>query len=90
MQLYFYDTNETIRHRIQRSPNLDEGVIRTLLRLLEDNPYVRVFRRFCNISNLDEYRIELNIDIGVDQRRYNTPNVSQVATIWEEGSDTAK
>jgi hypothetical protein len=43
MQLYFYDTYETIRHRIQRPPNIDEGVIRTVLRLLEDNPYVRVF-----------------------------------------------
>jgi hypothetical protein len=31
MQLYFYDTDETIRHRIQRSPNLDEGLIRTVL-----------------------------------------------------------
>jgi hypothetical protein len=90
MQLYFYDTDETIRHRIQRSPNLDEGVIRTILWLLEDNPYVHVFRSLGNIANLDEYRIVLNTDIGVDQRRYNTPIVSQVAAIWEEGNDTAK
>jgi hypothetical protein len=81
MQLYFYDTDETIRHRIQRSPNLDEGVIRTVLRILEDNPYVRVFRSLGNVANLDEYRIELNTDIGVDQRRYNTPTISQVAAI---------
>jgi hypothetical protein len=43
MQLYFYDTDETAQHRIQLSPNLDEGVIRTVLLLLGDNPYVRVF-----------------------------------------------
>jgi hypothetical protein len=43
MQLYFYDADETIQHIIQRSPNLDEGVIRTILRLLEENPYVHVF-----------------------------------------------
>jgi hypothetical protein len=43
-----------------------------------------------NIANLDEFRIELNTKIGVDQRRYNTPTVSHVAAIWEEGSDTAK
>jgi hypothetical protein len=66
MQLYFYDTDETIQHRIQRSPNLDEGVIRTVLRLLEDNPYARVFWSLGNIVNLDEYRIELSIDIGVN------------------------
>jgi hypothetical protein len=76
MQLYFYDTDETIRHRIQWSPNLHEGVIRTVLQLLEDNPYVCVFRSLGNVANLDEYRIELNTDIGVDQRRYNAPTVS--------------
>jgi hypothetical protein len=31
-----YDTDETIWHRIQWSPNLDEGVLRTVLRLLEE------------------------------------------------------
>jgi hypothetical protein len=66
MQLYFYDTDETIRHRIRRSPNLDEGVIMIVLQLLEDNPYVHVFRSLGNVANLDEYRIELNTDIGVD------------------------
>jgi hypothetical protein len=71
MQLYFYDTDKTIWHRIQRSPNLDEGVIRTVLQLLEDNPYAHVFRSLGNIANLHAYRIELNTDIGVDQRRYN-------------------
>jgi hypothetical protein len=57
---------------------------------LEDNPYARVFQSLGNVANLDEYQIELNIDIGVDQRRYNAPTVSQVAAIWEEGSDTTK
>jgi hypothetical protein len=76
MQLYFYDTDETIRHRIQRSPNLDEGVIRIVLRILEDNPYVCALRSLGNIANLDEYRIELNTDFGADQRRYNAPTIS--------------
>jgi hypothetical protein len=66
MQLYFYDADETIRHRIQLSPNLDEGVIRTVLRILEDNPYVCVFWSLGNVANLDEYQIELNTSIGVD------------------------
>jgi hypothetical protein len=90
MQLYFYDTDEILQHRIQRSPNLDEGVIRIVLQLLENNPYICVFRSLGNIANLDDCRIELNTDIGVDQRRYNAISVSQVAAIWEEGSDTAK
>jgi hypothetical protein len=57
---------------------------------LEDNPYARVFWSLGNVINLDEYRIELNTDVGVDQRRYNAPTISQVVAIWEEGSDTAK
>jgi hypothetical protein len=61
-----------------------------VLRLLEENPYARVFRSLGNVANLDEYRIELNTDIRVDQRRYNAPTVSQVSAIWEEGNDTAK
>jgi hypothetical protein len=58
-------------------------VISTVLRLLEDNPYVCVFRSLGNVANLDEYRIELYTDIGVDQRRYNAPTIFQVAAIWE-------
>jgi hypothetical protein len=90
IQLYFYDIDETIRHIIQRSPNLDEGLIRTVLQILDDNPYVHAFRSLDDVSNLDEYKIELNTDIGVDQRRYNAPTVLQVAAIWEEGTDTKR
>jgi hypothetical protein len=90
IQLYFYDIDETIRHIIQRSPNLDEGLIRTVLQILDDNPYVHAFRSLGDVSNLDEYKIELNTDIGVDQRRYNAPTVLQVAAIREEGTDTKR
>jgi hypothetical protein len=57
---------------------------------LEDNPWVHTFQSLGNVPNLDEYQIELNIDIGVDKRRYNAPTVSQVEAIWEEWGDTAK
>jgi hypothetical protein len=66
MQLYSYDIDETIWHRIQWSPNPNKGVIRTVLRILEDNPYVCAFWSLGNVAKLDEYRIELNTDIGVD------------------------
>jgi hypothetical protein len=62
MQLYFYDTDETIWHIIQQSPNFDKGVIRIVLRLLEDNTYACIFWSLGNVANLDEYRIELNTD----------------------------
>jgi hypothetical protein len=50
--------------------------VRVVLRLLEDNPYIPVFWSLGNIENLDEYRIELNTNIAVVQRRYNAPTIS--------------
>ena len=37
--------------------------------------------------DFDEYKIELNTTISVDQRRYNAPATKQVAAIWQDGSD---
>jgi len=39
------------------------------------------------MQNLDEFKIELNTSIGVDQRRYSAPTMEQVAAIWQDGSD---
>ena len=36
---------------------------------------------------MDEFKIELNTSISVDQRRYNAPDMEQVAAIWQDGSD---
>ena len=87
MQLYFYDTDETLAHRSKRSPHLDANLIRAILQILENNPYVRVFRSVGEMQNLDEYKIELNTNISVDQRRYNAPAMEQVDAIWQDGSD---
>ena len=73
MQLYFYDTDETLSQRIKRSPHPDSKLIRSILLILENNPYVRVFRSVSQMQNLDELKIELNTSISVDQRRYNAP-----------------
>jgi len=90
MQLYFYDTDETLSQRIKRSPHLDSKLIRAILRILENNPYVRVFRNVGQMQNFDELKIELNTSISVDQRRYNAPAMDQVAAIWQDGSDEKK
>ena len=42
------------------------------------------------MQNLDEFKIELNTSISVDQRRYNAPTMEQVAAIWQDGSDEKK
>jgi hypothetical protein len=86
-QLYIYDTDENLVHRAKRSPDLNIEVIRRILGILEQNPYAQVFKSLGSVPNLDEYRISLNTDIKLDQRRYNAPTTSQVAAIWVEGSD---
>ena len=57
MQLYFYDTDETLSQRIKRSPYLDSKLIRAILLILENNLYVRVFRSVGQMQNLDELKI---------------------------------
>ncbi|CAD6267493.1 unnamed protein product [Miscanthus lutarioriparius] len=87
MQLYFYDTYETMHHRIKRSPHLDAGVIRSILNIMQDNPYVQILKSLGTLTNLDCYTIELNTSISVDQRRYNAPAMEQVAAIWFDRND---
>ena len=66
MQLYFYDTDETMHHRIKRSPHLDAHVIHTILDIMQENPYVQVFKSVGTLTNLDCYTIALNTSISVD------------------------
>lgn len=87
LQLYIYDTDENLFHGVKRSPNLRLDLIQKILTILEHNPYAQVFKSIGAVSNLDEYRISLNTDINLDQRRYNTPTTLQVAAIWVEGTD---
>ena len=90
LQLYIYDTDENLLHRVKRSLNLRLDLIRKILTILEHNPYAQVLKSLGAVPNLDEYRISLNTDINLDQRRYNAPTTSQVAAIWVEGSDPHK
>ena len=87
MQLYFYDTDETIAHRTRRSPHLDADLIRKILGILQINPYVQCFKSLGTMGNLQEYNITLNTTISVDQRRFNAPAKEQVAAIWMDGND---
>ena len=66
LQLYFYDTDETMHHRMKRSPHLDANVIRTILNIMQHNPYVQAFKSLDTLTNLDCYAIELDTSISVD------------------------
>ena len=58
LQLYFYDTEDrTLAHRAKWSPDLDINIIRNILWILQDNPYVQTFNRVGAFPNLDNYCI---------------------------------
>jgi hypothetical protein len=90
MQLYFYDDDPSLTHRKEASRQLDEEVIQKLTNILRGNPYSEQLRSLgAHRDNLQDCRIELNIDQKLDQRRYNLLISSEVAAIWVEGSDLA-
>ncbi|CAD6268955.1 unnamed protein product [Miscanthus lutarioriparius] len=85
LQLYFYDTeDEALSHRVKRSPDLDINIIRTILAILQDNPYVHTFRRNGDFPNLDEYKIELNTNVTPDQRSLSSVYNPQGETGWNK------
>jgi hypothetical protein len=90
MQLYFYDTDESMVQRRNISSHLDQNLIQEILRILSDvakNPYIHHFKILGQYGNIEEYNIELNSSISVDQRRFNAPAMDQVAAIWQDDSD---
>lgn len=90
LQLYFYDDDPSLSHRKEATKQLDQHVVSKLVDVLRENPYSQQFRSLgAHKENLEEYRIDLNIDQKLDQRRYNRPVSSEVAAIWVEGSNLA-
>jgi hypothetical protein len=90
LQLYFYDDDPSLTHRKEATKQLDQEVVHTLTNIMKGNPYSEQLRILgAHRENLEDYRIELNTDQKLDQRRYNLPISSEVAAIWVEGSDLA-
>jgi hypothetical protein len=40
-----------------------------------------------HVENLEDYRVELNLDQSFDQRTYSVLLTSEVAAVWVEGSE---
>ncbi|KAL9992857.1 hypothetical protein Hdeb2414_s1110g00983001 [Helianthus debilis subsp. tardiflorus] len=77
LQLYFYDPDTELDHRL-RWPNLDRNITEVLTRVLSTNPYVKTFRSLAELGPLDNYRVTLNTSVELDQRVYNRPTTSEV------------
>nr|KAJ0216741.1 hypothetical protein LSAT_V11C300144770 [Lactuca sativa] len=76
LQLYFYDADYEMSHRLQRK-NIDKEIAGKLIRVLDTNPYVKTFQRLADLGPLDNYRVTLNASVELDQRVYNRPTTSE-------------
>ncbi|PWA79392.1 hypothetical protein CTI12_AA206440 [Artemisia annua] len=77
LQLYFYDPETELSHRLVWT-NLDRQIVEILTRVLATNPYVTTFRSLADLGPLDRYRVTLNASVELDQRNYNLPTTSEV------------
>ncbi|GJU94086.1 uncharacterized protein Tco_1318842 [Tanacetum coccineum] len=80
-------TNESEFEHKLKWPNLDRDIVTILSRVLAPNPYVQTFRSLGNLGPLDKYRVKLTTSFKDDQRLYNRPTMSEVASIWVEGNE---
>jgi len=91
LELYFYDDDPSLEHRYRSCRKdvceKDKEVITQLVNILRDNPYSEHLRSMGQVEDVDDYRITLNLDPRMDQRRYNAPSTSEVAAVWVEGSE---
>ncbi|EEC75756.1 hypothetical protein OsI_12651 [Oryza sativa Indica Group] len=58
--------------------------------VLRNNPYSETFRSLGQANDLTNYRVTLNLDYRLDQRRYNVPVTTEVAAVWVEGNERRK
>ncbi|KAM6568313.1 hypothetical protein CsatB_016298 [Cannabis sativa] len=87
LQLYFYDTDHELENRLSDSKIMVPSVVAELIQILQINPYSSFFRSLGDLEHLENQKIIIRTDIGLDQRVYNAPTSSQVAAIWTENDD---
>ncbi|KAK4493062.1 hypothetical protein RD792_018108, partial [Penstemon davidsonii] len=88
-QLYFVDSEEEVesRMKILENASLSENTVKKLIKILEVNPYARVFRQLRDYPSMDDVQVRIKKDVTLDQRVYNSPTADQVAAVWVEGNN---
>ncbi|GJX38416.1 DNA helicase PIF1, ATP-dependent, partial [Tanacetum coccineum] len=89
-QLYFFDTQNELRNRIQAfldketAEPVDEQIVRSLMKMLDEYSSVakafQMARDWCNTHNSIDFHLRLHSDRKTT-RQYNAPTVSEVAAI---------
>mmetsp|Transcript_13935 Transcript_13935/g.25807 ORF Transcript_13935/g.25807 Transcript_13935/m.25807 type:complete len:491 (-) Transcript_13935:4232-5704(-) len=86
-QIYMYDPDFQVERRQQlMGPTVDPDILRTITDLLhQHNPFVRLYQQ-ARHTRANEYRIAFRAE-GVDMRRYNAPQVSEVGAILVDNEE---
>jgi hypothetical protein len=93
-QLYIYDPQESLEHRISANTELNPQILQILQDVLyRKHPSVQKFKQayeqWKDIPNTHEFKIALRFDKACDKRRYNLPSagVDEVAVILPGDGD---
>lgn len=87
MQLYFYDTNYELDHRLSHFENLNRDMLQNLQTLLHIyNPHVREFKQAVEYMQWQYPPTEIKLLIkannpALDQRTHNLPTSSDIAVL---------
>lgn len=88
-QLYFYDPQDALHHRMDRNRNLREDVMRHLQTIITSHHrYAGLYRHAYEImqrEQVEDVHLALIVDHTRDQRRYNLPSADEVAVVIPDG-----
>ncbi|XP_021717622.1 uncharacterized protein LOC110685399 [Chenopodium quinoa] len=90
LQLYFYDGQHEVQNRVNCFPEVQEDIIRILMKITEMNPYARFFRSLREIEIDENTQIVLSQNTVLDQRVYNAPVSDEVAAVWPDGASSSQ
>lgn len=76
LQLYFYDSKHEIENRFYVSNKMNSCILEKIIVILKVNPYSNFFQALKNVPNLENYKIHIRSNVGLDQRIYNSPSIN--------------
>ena len=66
LQLYFYDTEHKLKNRLYVSNKMNSSILEKIIDILKNNPYSNLFRTLKNIPDLENYKIHIKSNVGLN------------------------
>ncbi|KAL0381311.1 UNVERIFIED_CONTAM: hypothetical protein Sangu_0195400 [Sesamum angustifolium] len=87
LQMFIYDTDNELEHRLQESGGLDPELIEKIRQILDaHNPFVKIFRQLAQRADIHDCRLLIREKPGT-HLQYTLPTSSQVAAILVGGEE---